>query len=84
MSSDVLQMAYDGRSTAATPASIRLARHDLVAALAGVPLTADEQRYLDWVLDWDQPTLTAWAGIIRKARALKPAAPKTRSRIASR
>ncbi|GAA4075826.1 hypothetical protein [Nocardioides kongjuensis] len=45
------------------------ARKDLRAAYDGLPLTADQRRYLAWVETWDQPTLNALADVIRTARA---------------
>jgi hypothetical protein len=49
-----------------------VARADFLASLAGLPLTEAEERTVQWLLSWDQPTLNALADIIRKARAEVP------------
>lgn len=67
-----MTFAVDGLSTASTASSIVLARAELVKALGDVPLTIEQGRYVDWMLGWDQPTLRAWAGIIRAARDFGP------------
>lgn len=55
--------------TATTAPSIEAAEADLLSALAGLDLTPSERRIVDWLLNWDQPTLHTLASIIRKARA---------------
>jgi hypothetical protein len=67
--------AFDSRSHAKTPESILVARSDLVASLAGVPITIGEQQIVNWLLDWDQPLLHTLASIIRKARDCGPGQP---------
>ena len=48
------------------PAAARL---DFLNALAGVPVTAEQARYVNWLADMaDQPTLNALADVIRAAR----------------
>jgi hypothetical protein len=50
----------------------KVARADFLAAIEGLDLTEDEDRVVEWILHWDQPTLNAFADIIRKARAEVP------------
>lgn len=54
---------------ARTPDSIRAARGELSGALEGLHLDDGERRVVEWLLGWDQPTMLAFASIIRKARA---------------
>lgn len=42
---------------------------DFRAAWAGLPVTSEQERYLRWLEDQDQPTLNALADVIRLARA---------------
>lgn len=45
------------------------ARKDFLDALSGLRLTAEQERYVRWACEgWDQPTLNAFADIIRVAR----------------
>jgi len=54
------------------PARARIpavARRDFLDAIEGLPVTADQLRYLTWFADsWDQPTLNAFADAFRAAR----------------
>jgi len=45
------------------------ARAELVDALVGVELSSGEARVIEWLLDWDQPTLHHLATLVRKLRA---------------
>jgi hypothetical protein len=56
--------------------SIIRAEADLVDALDGVELDASEERMVDWLMNWDQPTLHTIASIVRKARATGPQNPE--------
>lgn len=41
---------------------------DFREAWAGLPVTPEQERYLRWFEMWDQPTLNAFADVIRLAR----------------
>ena len=45
-----------------------VAYRDFLNALDGVPTTDEQLRYVKWAEMWDQPTLNAFADIIRSAR----------------
>lgn len=46
-----------------------VAAHDFREAWAGLPITAEQERYLRWLEGCDQPTLNALADVIRLARS---------------
>jgi hypothetical protein len=44
----------------------------LLAVLDGIELTVEERRVLGWLAEWETPTVTVIAGLLRRCRESGP------------